>query len=518
MHRYHHLLLATSDQSRKIDQNTINSLGIPGETLMEIAGNRAADIISADFSPNSSILFVLGKGNNAGDALVIARILLNSGYRVTLYPVMGTDQFSPDAERNFNRLMYLSRAMDIAIPIWESWQDHSGHDLVVDGIFGTGLQSAVRPPVSEIINIINTSEKPVYALDIPSGLLCDSGEMPGAVIRADKTIQFGIRKRGCYLGDGPACSGNREWVPLPFPDIYKQEITMRLVDESRDPVSFLKPLSPGKNTSTGNVPGKVLHKYDNGVVHVIGGSAGLTGAPMYTAQSAWSLGMGAVSLIHPYAWLPAMDVQAPELIKKPVGTSGSEYFRETDAETVLSYINDKKGVTVIGPGIGTHPDTLAFVRKVVKGSDGPLIIDADGLRCLYGFEETITQRSCPEQVILTPHPGELSHITKKKPVNDMDRLKSSIELSERLGCVLLSKGHPVFIHSPVQHETLFTGYDTSVFSRAGFGDILAGHIAAFFARTGNPLSSCENGLLYGFKKITEVICRGTLFPEPSDLT
>ncbi len=563
--RHQDLLLATAEQSRETDRRTIEELGIPGETLMEIAGLGAAVYISSEFPKDRPLLFVCGKGNNAGDAFVCARALLNDGYHITLYPVFGTGDLSDDAARNLKRLKQIEREMKPDITIWDQWQDPSPFGLIVDGLFGTGLRSTVKTPVSDIIEQINLSGRPVCALDIPSGLHCDTGDILGTVIRADFTLQFGLRKLGCYLGDGPACAGIRKFIPLPFPFAYKKTISVRLTDEDWEPMDLLTrthrrsdftshsgTVQVGSMHSDTEIPdstasysaasestasdsaasdsitvrqktvdtrlsGSSLHKYNNGVVHVIGGSAGLTGAPLYTARAAWSLGMGAVSLIHPSAWSVAMASQAPELIKKPVGPSDAAYFTKQQANEVLAFLQDKPGVTVIGPGVGRNKQTAEFVRRTIRESSGPIIIDADGLRCITGYEETITRRKNPELVILTPHTGELSHLTQVKPSDDAARLHQTVNLSERLGCTVLAKGYPVLVHTSGGFGTLLTGYDTTPFARAGFGDILAGHIAAFFSRTGNPQTACEAGLIYGLQKLTATSTLSTRFPEPLDL-
>ncbi len=539
------LLLATGKQSRDTDQRTIESFGIPGQTLMEIAGNRAADIIIADFlkadfpteagfPAPSSALFICGKGNNAGDAFVIARILLNNGFKVTLLPVLGDDGYSPDAQLNHDRLMHLSREMDVDVPVLKQFPPSSDFDLIVDGIFGTGLERPVTSPVSDVVDCINRSGKPVYALDIPSGIHSDSGEVLGCAVRAAKTIQFGIRKLGCYLGEGPLYCGSRELVSLPFPVIYKNEIRIRLADITLQPLRKLEfrqdqpgsgiadPDSNTEHPGRGNPSRIRRHKYNNGVVHVIGGSPGLTGAPVYAARAAWSLGMGAVSLVYPSAWALSMESLAPHLIKVPVGGSVSQpdtgYFREDDASAVLKHLQDKEGVTVIGPGIGRHEQTRSFVLKIIQEHDGPMIIDADALHCIRGYEQIISEKQHPEQVILTPHPGEIAALTGEKQKSDQDRLHAVKDLSDRLGCVILAKGSPVILHSQFGLQTIITPYDTADFSRAGFGDTLSGHIAAFLSRTGSPLDSCECALIYGFNKLNEVKATGKKFPEPSDLS
>lgn len=530
--RHQDLLLASGEQSREADRRTIESYGITGDTLMEIAGNRAADLImdffmeepdrdgqsGNPFSEMPRVLFVCGKGNNAGDAFVIARILMGYGFSVSLLPVLGTDRLSPDAQRNFDRLIRLSREMESEVTVCQKWPGSDHCDLIVDGIFGTGLERAVDPPVSGMIDRINRSEKPVVALDIPSGIHSDTGEVLGCAVRAEKTIQFGIQKLGCYIGDGPAYSGERLMSRLPFSPVFKQSIRARLLDMSLQPMRALRLPERGHDGRGGRIKRNRRHKYDNGVVHVIGGSSGLTGAPMYAAQAAWSLGMGAVTLLHPAAWSLAMETRAPELIKRPVGDTDSEYFTGDDADGVLSLLEEKEGVVVIGPGIGRRDETASFVRRIIAEFAGPIIIDADALHFINGFEHILSEKGHPGQVILTPHPGELAVLGGKKAGTDHERLMDASALSERLGCVLLSKGSPTTVHSPSDRQLLVTPYDTTVFSRAGFGDTLAGHLAAFLSRTGDPFASCELALLHGYQRINEAAASGKAFPEPSDLT
>ncbi|MDG5768261.1 NAD(P)H-hydrate dehydratase [Balneolales bacterium ANBcel1] len=511
---YFRLSLATADQSRQVDQQTIESFGIPGETLMEIAGNRTADIIRSDFPAGSTILVVCGKGNNAGDALVAARLLLDDGYRIILVPALGLEGWSDDASRNLKRLRRLAEGMGTELDIRTEWNvsDDPARtaDLIVDGIFGTGLRSETRAPVSDVIHQINSCGKPVYALDLPSGLHCDTGERLGHTVKADKTLQFGVRKLGCYIGQGPNFCGKRLLLDLPFPNRYKSGISVRLLDETLVPEDLLAKRGADDRSS--------LHKYNNGVVHVIGGSAGLTGAPLYAAKAAWALGMGAVTLIHPSQWLQTMDVQAPSLIKHPVGPANSVSFTEKDSGQVLDLISEKKGVTVIGPGIGRDRQTLAFVAKVIRKSEGPIIVDADGLLAVAENPEAFTERKDPGSVILTPHPGELKNLAGTAFANDSERLQMTRSLAQRLGCNIVSKGNPVMVHCPRPNQTLITGYDTSVFARAGFGDILAGQIAAFMTHDSDTITGCELALLHGYQHISTLASRGKLFPEPSDFT
>ena len=505
---YYDLLLATAGQSREIDRLTIEKLGIPGETLMEIAGNRAADLLLEKVKPGHSVLFVCGKGNNAGDAFVVARLFMDRGVNVTLYPVLGTDGFSEDARKNFDRLMKLAEMSGRDLPIWDRWKEPATFDLVIDGIFGTGIDKEVRQPVSDVIHNMNRAGIAVCSLDIPSGIHCDTGRTLGTAVRASSTIQFGTKKLGCYIGDGSDFSGKRYLATLPFPDHYKNEIKIRLTSMDRN----------AAEAHLHTAPSRTRHKFNNGVVHVIGGSPGLTGAAVYTARSAWTLGLGAVTLTHPAGWQTAMNIHASSIIKRPTGSETSHYFTTEHTKEVLDFLKEKPGVTVIGPGIGRKDATLSFCRDIILKSEGPLIIDADALRSLIDAGDMLKERCKKGPVILTPHPGELAALTNIGSGDDFDRLQAAATISQSTGATVLAKGNPSFIHSAAEETTLVTPYDTTLFARAGFGDILAGNLAAFMSRTGRAVPGCEAALVYGYHKWTDLASCGKTFPEPSDFT
>lgn len=518
-----HLLLATAEQSRHADRYTMEQLDLSGDTLMEIAGNGAADKLADHLPPASRILLVCGKGNNAGDALVAGRILMDKGHRIMIYPVMGHGGFTAETQKNYDRLLSLAGKTGHEVPVWSDWPDDTSMqalpDVIIDGIFGTGLKREVSGPAGAVIRRINATGLPVCSMDIPSGLNCDTGEIMGSAVRARWTVQFGLRKLGCYLGEGPNHSGERSLVPLPFPSAATASIGVRLVDEQRELLPYLR---QHRRTAA-------LHKYSNGVVYVIGGSAGLSGAPLYAARAAWSLGMGAVFLVHPSGHHSSPGTAAPELIKIPVGSPDSTCFTENDAEFILEMIQERPGVVILGPGSGRDPRTMNFVRRVIAGTQSPLVVDADGLRAITGNDNPFKNRQGDAPAVLTPHPGELSAMMDNlhgtgsglnQPGDrqtDSNRFHAAIELAGTYGATVVSKGSPVIITGGGTNRSLLTGYDTTLFCRAGFGDVLSGHIAAFLARGCNGLMSAENGLLTGCNRMKQAIKQGRDFPEPSDL-
>lgn len=463
-----------------MDEKTISEFGIDGFTLMEIAGTRAADLIMSETSLGSHGIFFCGKGNNGGDALVIARLLSQQDYRVTVCFLSGTEDLSPDADKNYRLLQKLDT--DIEIKTWNDLNP-SKYDFVVDGMLGTGLSSDVRSPYSDAIQWINQQQAPVFALDVPTGLNADSGEIMGTAVQADFTLSFGALKTGFYLNEGFDTVGEVILCELSFPNKYKNP-TAYLIDESWVEA----------NTPT---PKKRNHKYDEGVLYIIVGSEGLTGAGILAARSAWSTGLGAVVLITPKGLLEIYEKQLEQIIKKPVGERDELFFKQSHLEEVQKILKEKPGKLLIGPGLGRRKDTNRFTQELLKNFAGDVVIDADALFALSEMENWEKPESA--NWILTPHPGELTSLVKKNLTNDRERLNSVSALAAEKNITILSKGMPGIIGTE-NGKSYITGYDTRIFSRAGFGDVLAGKTSAFWQLSGSAEIACFKALIDGKQK------------------
>ena len=257
----HSYQVFTAEGSRMLDERTISEFGIDGFTLMEIAGTRAADVIMQNAPAKSHGLFVCGKGNNAGDALVVARLLCELDIKCTFLFVSGMKNLSKDCDKNLK--LFQSLGQDIKVLYsFEELNTSQPFDFIVDGIFGTGLSSNVRAPYSEVIDWINEQDSTVFAMDIPSGLNSDSGEIMGTAVQADFTLAFGTLKFGFFLNSGYSYCGEVILCPLPFPSKLKDSTTF-LIDEEW--VNDIEPSSTQRK-----------HKYDGGVLYIIAGSEGLT--------------------------------------------------------------------------------------------------------------------------------------------------------------------------------------------------------------------------------------------------
>lgn len=486
--------LCSAEQCRKLDERTINDFGIDGFTLMEIAGTKAADFIESNIKDKSRGLFLCGKGNNAGDALVIARILSEKYHTTDICFVMGDSDLSTDTQKNLSLLKKLKG--DINFVNIDSLSNLQSYDFIVDGILGTGLNSEVREPIHSIINSVNSTQTPLFSLDVPTGLHADSGKILGNAVKANFTITFGALKPGFYLNDGINYSGEIVLCELPFPNHYREN-TAYLLDE---------------NWVSSNNDAIRNHKYDGGVLYIIAGSEGLTGAAVLAAKSAWNTGIGAVILITPKGLLPIYEKNLIQIIKKPVGSNSCTQFSKQHLPEIEQLISEKPGIVLIGPGLGRSDVTIEFAQHFLGNFKGNCVIDADAL-----FALSLKKIDKPEHAswILTPHPGELTTLLDDEVSDDFERFKQTSTFSKSINSTVVSKGYPTIV-TDSKGNAFFTSYDTRIFSRAGFGDVLAGNIAANYLLLKNSNLACFTALLHGKHKADQFLATKPQI-EPLDL-
>lgn len=481
----HHLLLSTSAQSRSADKETIEEFGIDSFTLMEIAANGAASFIQAKENSHKKGFYICGKGNNAGDALATARYLADqASHKIHICLVFGDSDLSADAQKNLGLLKKLSRHnTDITFSDTVSGQNLSAADYVVDGIFGTGLHNDLRAPLPKLVQQINKTGKTVYSMDIPSGLNSDTGQIHGSCIKASYTITFGTNKIGFFLNSGTKYTGEVKFISLPFPR-YLQEHEAILVNTDLQ-------------ESMPKITRQARHKYENGVVHIMAGSNGLTGAAIMAAKSAWKQGAGAVILYAPDKLLTVYETVLPQIIKVGIGKTGDSWFKESHSETILKHLKRKPGVLLAGPGIGTRKTTGDCLINVLSHFSGPVLLDADAIS--FWKELKNLPRKKKQNWLLTPHPGEINNYLKGNFKEDFERLEWIRKFVTKHSCSFLSKGNPTIVFSP-KEDVYISGYDTTIFSRAGFGDVLSGTIACYMGISKETILSVVHALNNGYKE------------------
>ena len=479
--------LVTAHQMQEIDRHAIGESGVPSLELMENAGSRVAEIILKKIDKTDPVFVICGKGNNGGDGLVVARLLLNAGIPVEVALVSKPDALSKDAVHNLKELMKLrpkifSLENDKNLTRFTGTIENSKY--IVDAIFGTGLNSPVRGLYEKVITKINSHSKPVISIDIPSGLSSDTGEVLGAAVRSRITVTFGLPKVGMMLGSGSEYIRELYVVDIGFPkDVIDREDTrINLIT----PELFLKYFGDRKADS---------HKNDFGHVFVIAGSTAKMGAGYLTSKAALRSGAGLVTYGLASAAFTRFDGRYAEVMVEPVSDKKKGYLI-TDSLNDVKKICHGKDVVAFGPGIGTHRDTAAFTKMLVSKLALPLVIDADGLNNLTGDLQLLEKRHAP--TVLTPHPGEMAGLTgKDKKVVQKERLKIASDFSKKHRVVLLLKGHRTIVASP-EGEIYINPTGNPGMASAGMGDALTGMIAAFIAQKIPPtIATCAAAYIHG---------------------
>lgn len=458
-------MLFSSEQSRNIDSKTIENFGFDSFTLMETAALGASEIIYRKQGIIQKGLFICGIGNNAGDALAVARHLSNSyNHKIDLFFPLGEEGLSDDTLKNYKLLSEL-RKLGVAIKkldelIQPNFQEYN---YVVDGLFGTGISRDIEGDLLDLIEELNQVNIPVYSMDIPSGLSGDTGNIMGTAVRATTTFMFGTRKIGLYIQKASEYTGALHFIPLQFPSQYLKSKTFLLNKNLFNSIPASKRMA--------------RHKYEQGVVHILAGSEGLTGAAITACRSAWKNGAGAVFLYAPKKLLPVYEITLPEIIKVPLGEDKDSHFKESHANRILEQLESKPGILLAGPGIGLLPETQKSLSSVLRSYKGKAIIDADALS-LWDEMKNLAE-SEQNDWLFTPHIGEATKYMGAAFSGDLNRLKWAAEVSNTHNCSIIMKGNPTFITTP-NNVSYITAYNTDMFSKAGFGDQLAGSVASQF--------------------------------------
>lgn len=499
--------LFSAEESGALDSYSINKLGIPGQTLMEVAGAKASDYILGNHDMPSRAIVLCGKGNNAGDALVATRHLTRNGLTALIFFISGIEALSEETQKNLDILITISKIKQTGtIQIFSSWDEVSAAkfnaDFIIDGLLGTGLNTDLRGEYTKAVTWANEASLPIYSMDIPTGLHADNGKILGTAVKSTETFAFGTLKTGYYLESGPEYCGKIHFCDLGFPDSLKSESARFLI---RPEWVGAYPL-PDKNPR---------HKYEAGILYVIAGSEGLTGAAVMASWSAWAEGLGAVIAIVPGGLEASFEVHLIQQVKKPVGSSDDKFFHEKHANEVLEIMKERPGTILLGPGLGRNEQTVDFVRMLLEHKPQRMVIDADALWCIAQLDAIPQHDGC--EWILTPHPGELNRLLKYDIENDLDRLNKVERYANKNNLFVVSKGNPVIVADP-HHHCYLTDYDTTIFSRSGYGDVLSGKIGAASAMDQDTTISCLSALLKGKEKYDQIFnLESGHPPEPLDL-
>jgi NAD(P)H-hydrate epimerase len=476
--------------------------GLPGRLLMELAGARAALLIRERAGGIAGKAVVLcGPGNNGGDGWVVARHLANQGFVVRCValaaPLAGTD-----AHANF--ALWQALSADSGETRWaergatarmRNWLNHA--NVIVDALFGTGLGRPLEGAAAELVEVANAAEHGLkVALDLPSGLDTDRGDVLGVAFEADLTVTFGIAKRGLYLGSGPAHAGEIVVVDIGWP----RQVMDRIGPSARlarpQAMARLVPARPSDG-----------HKGSFGHVAVVGGFTGKEGAALLACRAVLRSGAGLVS------WVGEAGHNGQDPVTRPP---------EVMSETLGEPLAPRANALVIGPGLGTS-DAAKDALRLAERDPRPAVWDADALNLIAaspeGLEGLAAQSGAAPRV-LTPHPLEAARLLgMDRDAVEADRFAAAETLAARAKAVVILKGGHTLVAAPGHPTVLFDRAEPTL-AVGGSGDVLGGLVAGLMAQGVPPRDAAllgvwvhaEAGLLAGLGQAQ----RGALASEIAD--
>ena len=468
--------IVSTEEMREIERLTKEEFRFDEKLVIENAGFKGAEHIASQATElgfDCEYLFLIGKGNNGADAVAMARHLVNLGFKCRAFVL-----FSPqDCGEELSHQLDMAYSYGVKINHIEntgqisSYFDQMGSAVVVDGLFGTGVQLPLSNFMYEIIEIANERALYLYAIDIPSGIEGNSGFMQGNAISANETLAIGFPKLGYYVSDGARHSGRITTLDVGIPRKLKTRGDKFLLEPSHM-VDLVSPRD------------KFGDKKEFGHSLVLGGSHGLTGAPALASQASLKVGSGLVTAA---TWEPQYQELIPRLI--PEIMTG---YIPLDVNKWARLIKDlnKYSSVVIGPGLARSSRARRLVLEVLNNFDGSVIIDADAINVLNYKEDkqAFTMRNAP--TILTPHFGEFAKFTdtpfehlRARPVEELQELVDSIN------CTVVLKGPCTYLGCS-DGNVYFNHYPNDGMATAGVGDVLAGMLGGLLGqvpKSKNPL-------------------------------
>jgi len=443
---HHPTVIYSTDQVREIEQRAAREPSPPA--LMELAGLAAADI-ARELAPDNgaATLILAGPGNNGGDAFVVARHLLAGWHKVDVVFLGDANALPGDAKNAYQAWIAAGGRCHTALPAHGQWS------LVIDGLFGIGLQRPLAGAYAELVNQVNQLHLPTLALDIPSGLQADTGMALGATIRATHTVTFIGLKPGLFTGDGPDYCGQVYLRSLNLDGLFPDAAGFLL-----EQACVAKLLKPRPRNS---------HKALFGSVGIIGGASGMCGAALLAARAALKLGAGRVYVGLLDAAAATVDLQQVELM-----------LRQVDDVFQLDQIS----CLVVGPGLGQSPMALQCLARAIA-CKLPLVLDADALNLLAqdtALQKQLSQRTA--STLITPHAAEAARLLGiDTGAISAHRINTAQILATKFNCHVVLKGAASICTAPGGPWYINSSGNPGLAS-AGTGDVLAGMIGTFLAQ------------------------------------
>jgi hydroxyethylthiazole kinase-like uncharacterized protein yjeF len=457
----------TGREMRALELNS-EYYGVSRLQLMENAGRAVAQEIRARFKPDKTkVALLCGSGGNGGDGFVIARHLASYGFRIAVILAgKSKDITDEEARKNWLALQSLKNVVSLREAYDSSIIPSVEANVVVDALLGIGLKGTPRPPISQMIKRINESKAFCVAVDVPTGVNSDTGEILGEAVRADLTVTFHKVK--------------------PALEKAEAQVGELVIKKIGLPEEFERFAGPGDVKLAIKKRAAEAHKGDFGRLLVVGGSETFSGAPTLVALAALRAGADLVYIAAPHKVAQAISSVSPDLIT--VKMEG-DHLNTGNISIIRRHLGTSTAV-VMGPGLGLHKDTRDAVKEIIKAVEErktPLLLDADGLRAFAEFK-----RKVGSPVVLTPHAGEYKLLTGRVPPKDLDERADDVrETAEDLDAIVVLKGNTDIISDGARAKLNFTG--NPGMTVGGTGDVLSGVIGAFLAWGSDPFEAAVAG-------------------------
>jgi len=476
----------TAEEMQAVDKYTIETLNLIGRVLMENAGRAVFAAILERWAPvaGKRAIVLCGKGNNGGDGFVVARYLQDIGVNCEICLIGSATDLRGDAAANHAVLTRVGYAIR-EIQHLEALPELRHADFIVDALLGTGVRGPLLGLMAQIVTRINESGRPVIAIDLPTGMNADTGEVVGPCVKANITVTMGCRKQGLLFTPAREYAGEVIVADIGFPHAAFRQVA---AEKSAKLATFLL----AREVLSNWVPRRPPNAFKNrvGQILVIAGSRGFGGAARLTAVSALRAGAGLVVLAAPESLLPQLEAATAEVIKLPLPEENG-IISSAAIEPLQSRMQWADAIA-IGPGLGLSEGAQHIVKHILAEFPGTLVLDADALNNLIGQQEAI--RRAAGKIILTPHPGELSRLTgANKAAIAVNPVAIARQTAEELGQVLVLKGAPTVVASPTG-EVFINSTGNAGMATGGSGDVLTGIIAGLAGQNLDPLRAALLGV------------------------
>lgn len=463
-------------QIRKADLATIARQKISSYSLMERAGQCCFEWIKKNYPARHPVCIFAGQGNNGGDGLVIARLLLEAGYHVKVYQTQLSDAYSEDCSKAREALLHTYAAAFQVIKSSKKLPEMSADTLCIDALLGTGLSRPVTGNLAAIIKELNEKKAIKIAIDLPSGLMADTDSGKDAVIfQAQHTLCLQFPKLSFFFPISGAHTG--QWwvmdIGLDEAFVLNEPTRVHVITQT-----YIRSLLKTRK--------KFSHKGTYGHAMLLAGSLGKMGAAVLAAKACLRSGVGLVSVHLPQSGNVIMQTTLPEVMTS----------LDADQDILTSFPSGQSYSSLgIGPGIGTAEPTAKCLVHLLKQTKKPLVIDADALNILGMHPEWLSW--IPAESILSPHPKEFERIAGKT-ASDFERHQQQLKLSQQYKLYIILKGAHTCITTP-DGQTFFNNTGNPGMAKGGSGDILTGMLTALLAQGYGSLDTCLLGVfIHGY--------------------